>query len=26
VTGLLMGTAGLIGWDIHPTALVRLLS
>ena len=25
-TGLLMGIAGLTGWDIHPTALVQLLS
>jgi len=25
-TGLLMGMAGLTGWDIHPTALVQLLS
>ena len=25
-TGLLMGIAGLTGWDFHPTALVQLLS
>ena len=25
-TGLLMGIAGLTGWDFHPTVLVQLLS
>ncbi|HJV75149.1 MAG TPA: DUF4337 family protein [Noviherbaspirillum sp.] len=24
--GILMGLAGLLGWSIHPTSLIRLLS